>query len=257
MTGRSCGKRCSGPAGAGLDARAPANGLTVATAAPVRVQGRTRAALLLERQSEALLLSGQAAGGLLLVTVLVLLVVGLALFGFAGRLSAGRIRALSRAERAIAREGRDAWGFVASRAGNEGDLSRSFARLLEEVSAYSAYLCGLAGTLSHELHTPIAVVCSSLENLESEALAAPAWTYVERARRRGPPRRDRARDERGQPHRARHRQRRGRGLRSARLWPTARKAIARCWRRAASTMLPPQPLAFRGAPDPTPPGSRC
>ncbi len=41
-----------------------------------------------------------------------------------------------------------------------GDLSRSFGRLLEEVGAYSDYLRGLAGTLSHELHTPIAVVRS-------------------------------------------------------------------------------------------------
>lgn len=160
------------------------HGLLLATAVPIHIDGQVRGALLLERPSEALLLSGQAVTGLMLATITAMSAVGLMLFAFAGRLSA-RIRTLSRAaERAIAREGRDAHeGFVASRAGDElGDLSRSFGRLLEEVGAYSEYLRGLAGTLSHELHTPIAVVRSSLENLESEPVSEAARTYVQRAR---------------------------------------------------------------------------
>ena len=159
-------------------------GLMLATAVPIHIDGQVRGALLLERPSEALLLSGQAVTGLMLATIVAMSAVGLMLFAFAGRLST-RIRTLSRAaERAIAREGRDAHeGFVASRAGDElGDLSRSFGRLLEEVGAYSEYLRGLAGTLSHELHTPIAVVRSSLENLESEPVSEAALTYVQRAR---------------------------------------------------------------------------
>lgn len=159
-------------------------GLLLSTAVPVRVEGRTRAALVLERPSESLLLGGRALTGLLLASVLAMSLVGLVLFAFAGHLS-GRIRVLSRAaERATSRAGRNARaGFDASTAGDElGDLSRSFARLLEEVEAYSGYLQGLAGTLSHELHTPIAVVRSSLENLEAEPLADAARTYVARAR---------------------------------------------------------------------------
>lgn len=159
-------------------------GLMLATAVPIRIEGQVRGAVLLERPSESLLLGGQALAGLMLVSVVAMSVVGLVLFAFAGRLS-GRIRTLSRAaERAIMQEGRDApAGFVASRARDElGDLSRSFGRLLEEVGAYSDYLRGLAGTLSHELHTPIAVVRSSLENLEAEALPEAARTYVGRAR---------------------------------------------------------------------------
>lgn len=159
-------------------------GVLLATVAPVRVGGQVRAALILERPSESLLLGGRALAGLLLASVLAMSVVGLGLFAFAGHLGA-RIRTLSRAaERAIAREGHDARaGFVASTARDElGDLSRSFGRLLEEVEAYADYLRGLAGTLSHELHTPIAVVRSSLENLDAEVLPEPAQTYVERAR---------------------------------------------------------------------------
>lgn len=159
-------------------------GMVLATAVPIRVQGQVQAALLLERSTEAVLLGRQTIAGLMLASLLALLVVGFGLFAFAGRLSA-RIRNLSRAaERAITREGRSGpMAFSASNVGDElGDLSRSFARLLEEMDAYSEYLRGLAGTLSHELHTPIAVVRSSLENLEAEVLSDTSRTYVERAR---------------------------------------------------------------------------
>ncbi len=158
--------------------------MLLATAVPIRIQAQVRAALLLERSSESLLLGRQALAGLMLTSLLALLVVGLGLFAFAGRLSA-RIRNLSRAaERAITRAGRSGpLAFQASNVRDElGDLSRSFARLLEEIDAYSEYLRGLAGTLSHELHTPIAVVRSSLENLDAEALGSTSRTYVERAR---------------------------------------------------------------------------
>ncbi|HRN60373.1 MAG TPA: histidine kinase dimerization/phospho-acceptor domain-containing protein, partial [Chiayiivirga sp.] len=243
----------SGPPALAWYALDQGRGLLLATAVPVRIGSQTRGALLLERQGEALLLTGQAVSGLMLVTVLAMLVVGLALFGFAGRLSA-RIRALSRAaERAIAREGQNAGaGFVASRAGDElGDLSRSFKRLLDEVGAYSGYLRGLAGTLSHELHTPIAVVRSSLENLESEALEPASRTYVERARA-GVDRLAaivRAMSEASRVERA---------IASAEAEDfDLRALVADCAEgyrallapRRLELMLPPQPLPFRGAPD--------
>lgn len=158
--------------------------LLLVTAVPVRVGGNVRGALLLERPSEALLLTDQALSGLMLATVLAMLIVGAVLFAFAGRLS-GRIRQLSiAAERASTREGRAAAErFPQSTRGDElGDLSRSFAKLLDEVNAYTDYLASLAGKLSHELHTPLAVVRSSLENLESQDLPDGAATYVDRAR---------------------------------------------------------------------------
>jgi two-component system sensor histidine kinase ChvG len=156
--------------------------LLLSTAVPVRLQGQTRGALLLESPSQALLLTGQALSGLMLATLLAMLVIGLGLFGFASRLGA-RIRRLSvAAEQAMTRDGA-ATPFPRSDAGDElGDLSRSFARLLDEVAAYTDYLRSLAGKLSHELHTPLAVVRSSLENLESQPLAREAQIYVGRAR---------------------------------------------------------------------------
>ena len=63
-----------------------------------------------------------------------------------------------------------------------GDLSRSFSRLLGEIGAYTDYLRTLASKLSHELNTPLAIVRSSLDNLEHEALAESARVYAQRAR---------------------------------------------------------------------------
>ena len=63
-----------------------------------------------------------------------------------------------------------------------GDLARSFAHLLDEVGAYTDYLRTLASKLSHELQTPLAIVKSSLDNLDHQAVPAGARTYLARAR---------------------------------------------------------------------------
>jgi signal transduction histidine kinase len=108
--------------------------------------------------------------------------VGLILLLYSARLSA-RIRRLHRqAEQALLREGRaDATFVVDQRTDELGDLSRSFARLLHEIDAYTQYLRTLAGSLSHELHTPLAVVRSSLDNLESQARDEQSRTWLQRA----------------------------------------------------------------------------
>jgi signal transduction histidine kinase len=63
-----------------------------------------------------------------------------------------------------------------------GDLARNNGRLLQAVADYSQYLQTLAGKLSHELKTPLAITRSSLENLDSLALDADSRRYLERAR---------------------------------------------------------------------------
>jgi signal transduction histidine kinase len=55
------------------------------------------------------------------------------------------------------------------------------AAVLSRLRDYNAYLESMAGRLSHELRTPVAVVRSSLDNLKDEALPASARVYVERA----------------------------------------------------------------------------
>jgi signal transduction histidine kinase len=52
---------------------------------------------------------------------------------------------------------------------------------LERLAQYNDYLEHMAGRLSHELRTPIAVVRSSLDNLRLQSLGDDAKVYVERA----------------------------------------------------------------------------
>jgi len=68
-----------------------------------------------------------------------------------------------------------------------GDLSRSFSSLLGRLDEYTGYLRTLAGKLAHEIRTPLTIIRSSLENLESEAQSSAgmgenAKVYIARAR---------------------------------------------------------------------------
>ena len=127
-------------------------------------------------------LTNQALERLAVVTLAVFALVAIVLLWFATRIS-NRIRRLrDEAEAAIDARGRVTRLLTASEAGDEiGDLSRSFTTVLRRMGRYNAYLEGMAGRLSHELRTPIAVVRSSLENLHETRSADEARTYVARA----------------------------------------------------------------------------
>jgi dedicated sortase system histidine kinase len=212
-----------------------------------------RAAVVLERSVDALLIwTNRGLGGLLLGGLLGIVVAALILFGYASYLSL-RIRFLrNAAENALTPEGRLREGFPRSRATDEiGDLSRSFARLLDQVHAYTGYLRSLAGKLSHELATPLAVVRSSLENLEQEPLSDSARVYAERARGGAERLRSilRAMSEAGRIERA---------VDMAEAEDFDLAALVRnagegyrdlCGSRRLELRLPDRPLPFRGAPE--------
>jgi signal transduction histidine kinase len=128
------------------------------------------------------LLKQSALDRLLGVTILLVGGAFLMLLAYAGRLAA-RIRRLhGEAEGAIDSQGRVRGQIAASTAGDEiGDLTRTMAAVLDRLKGYNAYLEAMAGRLSHELRTPVAVVRSSLDNLREQPLAEPARIYVERA----------------------------------------------------------------------------
>jgi dedicated sortase system histidine kinase len=119
---------------------------------------------------------------LLAATLLVVAAALVLLLAFAGRL-ATRIRRLHReAERAIDPQGRVTGTVTASSARDEiGDLSRTLSTVMGSLKEYNAYLEAMAGRLSHELRTPVAVVRSSLDNLKAQPLPAGSEVYVERA----------------------------------------------------------------------------
>lgn len=157
--------------------------LLLSAAVPLEVAGQVRGTVLIERSnSEVLLLTDQAFSGLLGVSLVAFLASGGIILLFATRLGQRIRRLRDAAESALDREGR-VTPFPRTTARDEiGDLSRSFARLLDQVAAYTDYLRSLSGKLSHELNTPLAIVRSSLDNLEHARLDPEARVVVARAR---------------------------------------------------------------------------
>jgi two-component system sensor histidine kinase ChvG len=156
---------------------------------PIESAGKIDGVLLLEQSSRIVpLLANRALLGLLLTSFGVLLVAGGILLAFATRLSLRLGRLRNAAERAQLNDGRldglfEKGRFPMTDASDEiGDLARSFERLFEVVGGYTDYLRTLASKLSHELNTPLAIVQSSLDNLEHAALPAEAKPYLARAR---------------------------------------------------------------------------
>jgi two-component system sensor histidine kinase ChvG len=115
-----------------------------------------------------------------LVTSAILVVVT---FAFAAWLALRLSRLRRASESALTREGL-VTDFPETTAPDElGDLARSFSRLLRRLNEYTGYLRSLAGKLAHEIRTPLTIVRSSLENLESEEeVPLAARQYLERAR---------------------------------------------------------------------------
>ena len=157
--------------------------VVVSAAHPIWVGDEVHAAVVVEETTNRIAsLRSEALERLLVITLAVFALVAAVQLWFATRIS-NRIRRLSdEAEAAIDARGRVTRLTTASEARDEiGDLSRSFTTVLGRLARYNAYLEALAGRLSHELRTPIAVVRSSLENLHAARTPAETRTYVARA----------------------------------------------------------------------------
>ncbi len=155
----------------------------VAVAQPVWSGNVQTGALVLQQGSAAILsLTNSALGRLVNVTLITTILVALGLVGYASWLSL-RIRRLSTAAESALDEDPTRLSLPSASAGDEiGDLSRSFASVLQQLGNYNDYLRTLASKLSHELRTPLTIVSSSLENLEHEALSEDAERYTARAK---------------------------------------------------------------------------
>jgi two-component system, OmpR family, sensor histidine kinase ChvG len=163
--------------------------VVLATAVPVERDRTVVGVLLLEQASRAVpLLANRAFLSLLMTSFGVMLVAGAILLWFATRLSLRLGRLRDAVERAQVNDGRLDGQMIQSHfpmaeADDEiGDLARSFQKLFEAVGGYTDYLRTLASKLSHELNTPLAIVKSSLDNLEHAELSDEAQPYLARAR---------------------------------------------------------------------------
>lgn len=106
-----------------------------------------------------------------------------AMFAFAAWLAVRLSRLRRASESALTREGLITT-FPETESPDElGDVARGFSTLLGRLNEYTGYLRTLAGKLAHEIRTPLTIVRSSLENLETEAqVPTSARVYLERAR---------------------------------------------------------------------------
>lgn len=142
----------------------------VSAATPVWFDDKVLGAVVVEETTNNIqIMQRQVLASLFNKTLLIFIVIILLLLLFAGRLSSRLIKLSREASGAIDEYGKVKGEFVASNSSDEiGELSRSFSGMLERLQQYHAYLEGMAGRLSHELKTPMAIVKSSLDRLQTE-----------------------------------------------------------------------------------------
>ncbi|MEW8043179.1 MAG: proteobacterial dedicated sortase system histidine kinase [gamma proteobacterium symbiont of Phacoides pectinatus] len=191
LTGRS---RLTGPevaaalAGRGESRRRAtpdARAMILSATWPIEGPSGVIGAVLAEQSTNQILsLQNRATESLFGITLLLFALLLSILLAFASRL-AGRIRRLrDRTEEAVTADGRILGPLSTERSRDEiGDLSRSFAGVLERLGEYNRYLEAMASRLAHELRTPLTLISSSLENLEQDpALNDRQRRYLTRAR---------------------------------------------------------------------------
>lgn len=156
----------------------------VSAAVPVFNGNLVDGVVMMEETSHRIqLVQREAMSNLFNKTFLVFLVVTILLLAFATHLSL-RLRKLRRQVDAAVDEHGRVTGTLAPLGGADEitELSEHYVDIVDRLRQYHDYLEGLSGKLSHELRTPMAVVQSSLDNLQHGAeSSAEQQTYIERA----------------------------------------------------------------------------
>jgi len=156
---------------------------------PVFAENKIIGAIAVEKSSNSILLLQNRAVEILLNTSIVMfLLSAFILISFASRLSTRIRRLRNETNKAIGQDGKinieNISAVLKSNPyGDEiDDLQRSYADMLIRLGDYNRYLEGMASKLSHELRTPITVVKSSLENIESNLDDAKNNVFLTRAK---------------------------------------------------------------------------
>jgi two-component system sensor histidine kinase ChvG len=129
-----------------------------------------------------LTLRDRALTRMLNLTLIISAIAVVLIFIFAARLAVRLSRLRTASESALTREGLVTTFPETETTDELGDVARAFSTLLGRLNEYTGYLRTLAGKLAHEIRTPLTIVRSSLENLESEGISQAAGVYLDRAR---------------------------------------------------------------------------
>lgn len=142
----------------------------VSAATPVWFDNQVIGAVVIEETTNNIqIMQRQVLAGLFNKTLFIFLIIVFLLLLFASRLSSRLIKLNRETTEVIDEYGKVKGNISVSTSSDEiGELSRSFSNMLERLQQYHIYLEGMASRLSHELRTPMAIVKSSLERLQSE-----------------------------------------------------------------------------------------
>ena len=162
----------------------PDNKAVILSAAhPIYIDDNVMGAVVVEQTTNGIrTLRNRALEKLFHVILAVMGLGTLALFLFASRMSF-RIRKLrNQTEAAIDSNGKIVATIPNATARDEiGDLATTFNIVLGKLGQYNAYLQNMSARLSHELRTPVAIVKSSLENLQLSEQSSEDAQYIDRA----------------------------------------------------------------------------
>ncbi|MBQ4832013.1 proteobacterial dedicated sortase system histidine kinase [Pseudoalteromonas sp. MMG010] len=162
----------------------PDNKAVILSAAyPIWIENKVIGAVIAEETTNGVrTLRNKSLEKLFNVILAAMLIGTITLFFFASRISSRIRRLRDSAEQAIDAQGRVTGNINYTDANDEiGDLSRSFSNIVSRLGGYTDYLENMSSRLSHELRTPVAVVRSSLENLQSLPQNEPSQKYLDRA----------------------------------------------------------------------------
>ena len=155
----------------------------VSAATPVWLNRQVKGVVVVEETTNNIqMLQRHALVSLFNKTILIFLIITILILLYAGRLSFRLRRLTNEADAAIDQHGRVIGKISSSSINDEiGELSRNYAAMLDRLKQYNDYLESLAGKLSHELRTPMAVVQTSLENMQT-GISENDINYLDRAR---------------------------------------------------------------------------
>lgn len=157
--------------------------IILSAAWPIQSSGGVTGAVLVEQTTNRILtLQNRALEQISSITLVLFLFIGLAILGFASLLTSRIHRLSGRIDKAVTPDGRIQGRLVADSSRDEiGDLSRSFSNVLNRLAEYNRYLEAMASRLAHEFRTPLTIVRSSLENLQSDVADENQQRYILRA----------------------------------------------------------------------------
>jgi dedicated sortase system histidine kinase len=155
----------------------------LSAAQPIEVdQGIIGAVVVEQSTQEILLLQQSALERLLLISLVLFVITGGTLLLFASSLTRRITKLSEKFNRAVSHDGRIIQEVAPGKEKDElGELDRSFSAVLKRSIEYTGYLESMASRLTHEFRTPLTMVQSSLENIQSDRDSSQESPYIERA----------------------------------------------------------------------------